>query len=291
MKFPIGAMTVGDILDRGLKLLLARLGTFYAINVIVLSPIILIKLVLPFLAGAGGQPTLGQAGAALGGLFAVLVLAIILGPFGNAATLHVISQEFVGQRATVGDAFRFALHRFGRLLFASLLAGLLVGVGALFCLVPGILFMIWYVFVGQVVIVEGLKGERALSRSKKLTEGYVGRILGIGLLLVILLGIFGAAYGVLQKTVLPSYEQIPIEIPQVGRPPFGPAAGFPQRSFYVQKPIYPNVAINTVVEELLNILVQTYGAICMTLVYFDIRIRKEGFDLELAAQQQKPAVT
>jgi hypothetical protein len=26
--------------------------------------------------------------------------------------------------------------------------------------------------------------------------------------------------------------------------------------------------------------------ICLTLFYFDLRIRKEGFDLELAAQQQ-----
>lgn len=38
MRFQIGAMTVGDILDRGLKMLLLKLGTFYVINLIVLAP-------------------------------------------------------------------------------------------------------------------------------------------------------------------------------------------------------------------------------------------------------------
>ena len=44
--------------------------------------------------------------------------------------------------------------------------------------------------------------------------------------------------------------------------------------------------LQTLVTALVNILVQTYGAVCLTLLYFDLRIRKEGFDLELAARQQ-----
>ena len=35
MRFPLGEMTVGDILDRGLKLLFARLPVFYAVNLLV----------------------------------------------------------------------------------------------------------------------------------------------------------------------------------------------------------------------------------------------------------------
>ena len=38
MKFPLGAMTVGDILDRGLKMLVGRFPTFFAINLLFLSP-------------------------------------------------------------------------------------------------------------------------------------------------------------------------------------------------------------------------------------------------------------
>ena len=38
--------------------------------------------------------------------------------------------------------------------------------------------------------------------------------------------------------------------------------------------------INTVVGAILNIIVMPFGLIAYTLMYYDLRIRKEGFDLE-----------
>ena len=40
------------------------------------------------------------------------------------------------------------------------------------------------------------------------------------------------------------------------------------------------------VKYLIDVAVDTYGNVCFALAYFDIRIRKEGFDLEVAARQQ-----
>jgi len=37
--------------------------------------------------------------------------------------------------------------------------------------------------------------------------------------------------------------------------------------------------------------VQSYQAVGMTLVYFDLRIRKEGYDLEMSAEQDAPLVS
>jgi hypothetical protein len=277
MRFPIGAMSVGDILDRGLKVLLARLPTFYVINLIALSPLILLQLVQPGLESGAVQR--GQSGpladsstvgVALGIGLATLVLTLILSQIGNAAVLHVIAQEFVDQRVGLGQAFRFAFHRFGRLLGAAILAGLTIGLGFLLCIAPGILFAIWYVFVSQVVVVEGLKAEKAMSRSKELTSGYRGRIFGILVLCLVIGIVFQASAGLLQR-VLPTQEIVQTN--------FGYTTVF----------IYRNYVINVLVIQLVNILVQTYLAVCITLLYFDIRIRKEGFDLELAAQQQSTA--
>jgi len=47
-----------------------------------------------------------------------------------------------------------------------------------------------------------------------------------------------------------------------------------------------NQLINVILSFPFNVLVGTYASICITLLYFDLRIRKEGFDLELAAQQR-----
>ncbi len=261
---------MGDILDRGLKLLLARLPTFYVINLLVLLPVILVQLVLPALQLAQIMP---PGGAALfGGGLLVVLLTLILQPIGTAASLHVIAQEFIGQHASIGAAFGFAFHRFGRLLGASLLAGLLIGLGMLLCFVPGIIFAIWYVFVGQVVVVEGLKGDKALARSKSLGEEFRGRIFGLAALFLLLGLILGGMAGLLQR-VLPSNELVPT------------ATGV--------MPVfrYPNFVVNQLVTYLVNILVSSFSAVCWTLLYFDLRIRKEGFDLELAAQQQASATS
>jgi hypothetical protein len=257
MKFQIGAMTVGDILDRGLKLLLARLGTFYAINLIVLSPIIAVQLATPVL------------GAGLGFLV-VPILNLILQPIGTAAILHVISQEFVDQRVGVGDAFRFALSRFGTLLGASIISGFIIGIGLGCILVPGLIFWTWYALVPQVVVVEGLGVTASLNRSKQLGEGFRWRIFGIICLVLTLMVIILVALALLLGQVFPQNEVVPV-------------AGGGIR-FVLN---YRNYAIDTVITELVIILMGTFQAVCLTLLYFDLRIRKEGFDLEMAAFQQQ----
>jgi hypothetical protein len=252
---------------------LARLPTYYAINFIVLAPVLLVELAIPLLQTGGVGPRNPNAGIIAGGRLFAFVLMLILQPIATAAILHIIAQEFIDQRASMGDALRFALSRFGALFVASFLAGLIIWLGLILCLVPGILFAIWYVFVGQVVVVEGLRGDRALARSKELTQGYRGRVFGMAVLFFIIAMLLGAGAFVLER-LLPGNEMV---ITQAG---------------LRQSPNLRNEVIQIVLSTALNFLVQTYSAICFTLFYFDLRIRKEGFDLELAAKQQAaPAVS
>ena len=207
VKYQIGAMSVGDILDRGLKLLLARLPAFYTINLIVFAPTLVLQLLLPLLQEQSEPASPAQALTALGGLLLLIVLMLILQPLGTAAILHIIAREFVDEQASVGDAFRFALPRFGRLLGASILAGLTIGLGMLLCLVPGILFAIWYVFVGQVVVVENRGAVDALTRSKQLGEGFRGRIFGMFCLFLLMGLVLGSAANLL-NLILPNHEEV-----------------------------------------------------------------------------------
>jgi hypothetical protein len=268
MKFQIGAMTVGDILDRGLKMLLGNLPAFYLINLLVLWPLILLQIGLPMAASSGSV-----AVVATGSILA-FVLFLILQPIGTAAILHIISQDFIDQRVTIGSAFQFALSRFGKLLGTAILAGLVITVGFILCIIPGILFSIWYVFYAQIVVVEGLGGMNALNRSKTLTEGFRGRVFGVLFLIGVITFIVSLAVSMVLEAFLPSHQLVPVRAGQFQFQQMG-------------APIYPNVWINVLVGQLLTILVQTYGAICATLLYFDLRNRKEGFDLELAAREQQ----
>jgi hypothetical protein len=276
MKFAIGAMSVGDILDRSLKILLARLPTFYLIDLIVLSPMIAVQLAAPFVGEAlagGGDPGLAQVSALLVGQLFALILMLILGPIGQAATLHVITGEFLDRPASLGSAFSFALGRFLPLLGTSILFGLAVGFGFVACIVPCFFFWVWFIFSPQVVVVENRAGADALGRSKSLGEGFGGRIFGMIAIFFALLIVVNILVGIL-GILLPPQEVVPVDIP-------GTTARGSKIVFN-----YTNHIINTLVGLLVSILVQAYQAVCVTLLYFDLRIRKEGYDLELAAQQE-----
>lgn len=266
MKFPIGAMSVGDVLDRGIKLLLARLPAFYLINLIVLSPLIVLQtFILPSIIG-GASPEQNLPWILGGGLLTI-VLTLILQPIGTAAILYIITQEYVDRRVTIGQAFSFALSRFGALLGTSILAGLIIGLGYILCIIPGIYFSLIYLFISQVVVLEGLSGSAALTRSKNLISGYIGRTFGILFLIIVGGAILTQVIAQPLNLLLPPGATVP-----------GP--GGPRMQLNMT-----NYMIDQGVTQLVNILVQTYSAICATLLYLDTRIRKEGLDLELAAQQ------
>ena len=203
------------------------------------------------------------------------ILLIVLQPIGTAAVLHIISQEFIDQRVSIGTAFRFALSRFGILLWTSILMRLVVGLGSLL-VIPGILFLVWYAFYAQIVTVENLSGMNALNRSKTLTMGFRWRVFGI-LVLTMVIGLIAYVPVLILEEVLPRYDLVVVD----------PRNQFDSGTRFVA--IYPNLWISVLVEQLLSILAEAYGAICITLLYFDLRNRKEGFDLEMAARAQLTA--
>src|SRR4051812_44762307 len=103
MKFPLGSMTVGDILDRGLKLLLARLPVFYAINLLLLSPAIALQVAGPSLLPS--TDLINDPNAMLtyfGVLMGAVVLQGMLQPFAAAAILFIVMEEYAGRRPTMG---------------------------------------------------------------------------------------------------------------------------------------------------------------------------------------------
>jgi len=295
MKFQLGAMTVGDILDRGLKILFSRLPTFFIINLLFLSPTLVFQLAFP----PGGQAD--QLMALVMG-FAAMLLAIL----GSAAILHVIEREFAGRPVGVGSAVVVALSCFWSLLGATILFGLLLLLTMIGALVPGMFVvfiaaqggpvmslpilvavllgvfavMAWVIvrfcFFSQVVVMERSGAAASLVRSKDLGLDHGWRIFGV-LILVALIHLGAVILEGVLNVVLPGTEWL-VETNE---------RGF-ITSFEIILVDYQKYAINTVVAFLFNIIVSSYLSVCLTLLYFDLRIRKEGFDLELAAQQELP---
>jgi hypothetical protein len=102
--------------------------------------------------------------------------------------LHVIAE---GQRPRAGAVLVAGFEAFTPLFAAVLLAAVGIALGLLVLIVPGVYLAVRWYFVPQAVVVEGIRGPAALSRSSALVDGFWWRTFGLVVLANIAIAIPG----------------------------------------------------------------------------------------------------
>lgn len=105
------------------------------------------------------------------------------------------------------EHYAASLGVFWQALFASIIKGLLVAVGILLFLIPGIIFSVWYTFVLFSVVLSDERGWAALASSKKLVQG---RWWGVVWRLVLPLFVFGFGIAVANLFSLLLLRMVPM---------------------------------------------------------------------------------
>ena len=264
-------MSVGGIIDNAFRLYKRNFLRFIAIVAIVQVPMSLLMIFAQSLMTVGGQGLSQgrgpQVAMFLGGSAAMIVaglFGIVAGNLSKAALVKSVSESYLGEEVTVREAYRYVLPKLLTIILASILVGLIAGAGLLLCVVPGVIFMLWFALTVQAIVIEGQGVTAAMTRSKELVKGNMGKVFLVGLILFLiglLLGGVGGGAGAAVRLVL--------GLPQGGQGP-GAIAG---------------VAISQLFSLIANVLGAPIGGAAMILLYYDLRIRKEGFDLEMLAQQ------
>lgn len=240
-------MSTGELLDRTFSLYRNHFLLFAGITAV---PNV-------FLLAFGLVPLLAPAGPAMAimtGVSMLVAILLYLVAYGvsAAATVFAVSEIHLGRRASIAQAFRRMRGKAWRVFAATILYGMAVMGGFILLLVPGV----WALARGAVVIpaavLENLKAPAALRRSVALTKGHTFRIL---LIIVLFIVLSWAALLVFQ----------------------GP--------FEWLKVMLGNSLALTLLSQLggviAGILVGPLGTIALSLVYYDERVRKEAFDLQL----------
>jgi hypothetical protein len=181
--------------------------------------------------------------------------------------VRVASDGILGQPVSVGDAYRESLGRFWSLLLVSICVGIPIGLLVVTCIgIPVAIFVgLGWSLVFQAILLEGRGAIEAMGRSWNLVDGHRWRLLAsvflIGLIVALLVsvpaGLFGFLAGIGMVAV--GGNQTAMMAIQVGDAIFQ-AAG--------------------------QTLFGAIGYITTTLLYYDLRVRKEAFDL----QQRLPQV-
>jgi hypothetical protein len=287
---PLG---VGDLLDELFALYRRGFKPLIGIAAVVHVPLALVTLpLIPAYAGWMGRfsENANAAVAALselaGGLVAVLVVAVIAVAIGSilelAATCYAVSALYLGEPVRIGDAYGRAIGRFWPLFRLMLLLGLVflslgivsmvaVFAPALLCLsLPAAfalgtyLLVYWSLAVPALALEEDLGAAGALSRSYSLVKGAWWRTFAALVVLWFLLFVLQMVASLLVTAVVGGLQAV-----------LAPAASV--------QPVWLLV-LNSLLSSAINLLFGPFPWIGLTLLYYDRRVRTEGFDLLVQAR-------
>jgi hypothetical protein len=174
--------------------------------------------------------------ALLAGLLALAVPFLLTGALAQA-----VSARYLGKPMTIAEAYEsLGTGTVLTLVGVSFLGALLVIIGLIIFIIPGIYIGVRFTVSAQAAVLERQSVTNSLRRSWNLVEGNWWRVFGIVLVVAILVFLLETLVGRLVGAVV------------------GAALG---------------TGLSTVV---VGIVIQPIQSIALTLLYYDLRIRKEG---------------
>jgi hypothetical protein len=268
MRARLRPMGIGDILDETFRLYRENFMLFVATCAVLEVPVQIINVLIRLSAPVAAPPTPGQllTSAQASALAAASSIGALVGAFAaaimTAALAVAISNRYLNRSVTVGDAYRATMNRLGPLLLAIVWAGIRLILLGIACIVlVGIPFLIYFgvawSLLSQVVMLENVGGAGASARSRELIRGYWWKTLG-------LLVVTGLLVNIL--TWLPTLV-------------IGAIVGSGAGSSAAQ------LLIRGIVSLIIGVLTLPIPIAAMTLLFYDLKIRKEAFDLEALVQQ------
>jgi hypothetical protein len=132
----------------------------------------------------------------LAGLVAAAITVIISATL-QAALTRGAALATVGDPIDVEASYRYGFSRFGSVFWISLLVGLVVAIGFLLFIIPGVIFLTMLAVAIPALIVENRRGTDAMSRSWNLVKGHFWHVLGTIVVAFLITAIVGAIIGLL----------------------------------------------------------------------------------------------
>jgi Membrane domain of glycerophosphoryl diester phosphodiesterase len=253
-------LSVGEILDAGFRLFRHRFGTLVACVVVPVVPLTILGTIVTASTDPNAYDVNAPAtetGTALAGFLISLVLQSAGAALAVAACFKAISAAYLGERANWADSLGYAVRRFIPLMAVYILVVLITIPGFILLLIPGIWLSIKLCMSFPAVIFERANPFRAIGRSWKLTRHNWWRVFGTLVVVFLIALVVNFALTAILGAV---------------------AAG----SDTISELAFALLA--TIITLITYMLTYPLWAAVMTVIYYDLRVRNEGFDLQLLAQ-------
>jgi hypothetical protein len=264
---PLG---IGELLDVALKIVWRNAGTLVRVVIFVVFPV---QVVTGLLAASASPSSLNtrtgsfnanqpfgssDVKALVGYSVIAVVLSFISSSLASGACFRAIASAYLGERTSWRSSLAYALKHLHSIMWISFLSSLFAGLAFLACVIPGVYLWTGFAVAIPALLTEGVRGTKALGRSRALVKGFWWRVFGVVVLGYLLSSILGGAI---------AGAVVAVSTVQTG-----------QASVL-------GVVVNIVSGTLSSVLTTPFVAAFGTVLYFDLRVRKEAFDLQLLAQR------
>jgi hypothetical protein len=244
-------LSLGGLLDETFNIYRRNFLLFVGISAIPNLVLLLLQLVVQGSDLGDTRPNSGLSVlASLTSAFASMFVNSIV----TAATTLGVSDIYLEIPTSMVACFSRVAHKALRVFYVSFVVGLIVALGTLLCIIPGIYWAGVYGIAMPVVVLEYTTGSESLARSKHLTEGSIGRVIVV----YFLTSIFTALM------VLALNE----------------GAALLGSTVFNGRGVLSGKMVEEILATVGEILFGPVTAIALTLVYYDQRVRKEAFDIE-----------
>jgi hypothetical protein len=249
-------LNTGELLDRTFSLYRSHFALFVGIFALPNLCVLAYQGLVLAIQSPGTDIVNALLAAAWG--FGAILLSLVVSSASQAATVVAVSNVHLDRPAGVMDSFLKVKGQIFGVIWLSLAVGFLVGLACLALIVPGILLALRWSLAVPAKVLENKDVGDAMSRSAELSQGNRGRIFVIWFLFIVL------SIGVSMLL------QWPIQV----------AAGASAKGALQYVGIGWRVA-SLVATFIAQCLVGPLATIALSLVYYDERVRKEAFDLQL----------
>jgi hypothetical protein len=241
---PLRPRSATEIVDAAFQLYRRDPLTYLLVSAICYAPILVLQLVI-----LGPATQIDQQIARLTAGYSVLML------FGywvsislmSAVMVRLSSEDYLGHPIEPAVAVRDAVVRLPAIMIGLLLKYLLMLIGFLFFLVGALWVVARYFAVTASIVVEGRGAFASLGRSAALSRGHKLHILGTTLLAFLIFFVLYFAVGIVAAMT-------------------------------------GSMVISTVLTVVASILAYPMFSITEMLLYYDARVRNEGYDIEMMAE-------
>jgi Membrane domain of glycerophosphoryl diester phosphodiesterase len=253
-------LSVGEMLDAGFKLFSARFWTLILCVVVPVVPMTILGTALQ----ASVDPNAFDldstesvdSGTALAGTLVASVIQFAAASLAIAACFKTIGAAYLGERADAGESLRYAVGRFLPLIVAYIVLVFIIAFGFILLIIPGIWIAVKLSMTFPAVVFERKGPFGGIGRSWGLTSGNWWRVFGTLVVVFLITFVMQLVLGGLAGGILGSTDASDLAA----------------------------AVVLTLVNLITLLLTFPLWAAVTSVVYYDLRVRNEGFDLQLLAE-------